>query len=700
MKFDLVKHLNLWICSFSVFSDSETHMVSCPKMDFQVGVWSNDWGTLVGFWLAVFIGLYVQLEPAESCPSVCRCDQKFVYCNERNLTSVPLGVREGYEVLFLQNNLINNAGFPPELHIVVSINTVSLYGNMLDEFPLNLPRNVRILHLQENNIQTVSTQALGQLQMLEELHLDDNSISTVGVEDGAFRAASNLKLLFIANNHLSSIPLGLPAGLKELRLDDNRIVMIDRNAFKNVSEIQRVILDGNLLEDGAITEETFQNLENLKELSLARNSLRSLPVLLPRSLVRLSIQNNQMSNVPASAFSGLFQLEKLDLSGNLLQTLPQGVFHDLRNLTYLNVGNNRWRCDCTIQWIVFWLKSLPSSTNVKGFTCYQPKRFRGTLIRELPLDSLECPDSTKVYPRVTQVPETLLKTTLSYRTTIFQITTPATTPAPWSTLLQTTTETTTTLPPPQFVPNFPPPYEDPLKMSVLAVNATSAEVAWQSYFTVTAYKVTWVKRSMSSAMPASWEQTVPGDQHRLRLSDLEPRSDYRICIYILDTRNSYRPGEDTICAEIRTKALPRTPVVDTGSEQVVLQDSTLTLILAGVVGGVVLIVLIVLLGLFCRHMHMKSRSSRSVPQWQYSRGRRKDDYCEAGTKKDNTILEISETSFQIVPLNNEQLLKGDFRFTSVYTPNLGIGYRDCHHSNSSLAYCKSSNVPTVDFSHT
>ncbi|XP_062857599.1 leucine-rich repeat transmembrane protein FLRT2 [Trichomycterus rosablanca] len=671
-------------------------MAFCPRMEFQMGVLHNDWTTFLRFWFTVFLGLYVQFDPVASCPKVCRCDKTFIYCNERSLTSVPLGVQEGYKTLFLQNNQINNAGFPSELHGVASLEFVSLYGNQLDEFPLNLPKNVRTLHLQENNIQTISRGALGQLQMLEELHLDDNSISTVGVEDGAFQEAASLKLLFLTKNHLSSIPAGLPTDLKELRLDENRIAVIHQDAFRNVTNLQRVILDGNLLEDDAIAEGAFQNLVNLKELSLTRNSLTTPPSLLPGSLVRLYLQENQMKDISVSAFSGLGQLEKLDLSGNVLQTLPQGVFNGLKSLTHLNVRNNQWRCDCAVKWIVTWLKSLPSSTNVKGFICHRPDRLKGMVIRELPVDTLECPGSTTVYPRVTQLPPT---TPLPHRTTDLPWTSRLTT-GPSTVSFPTTTRPTP--PPPQFVPNFPPPYEDPMKMSVLFVNATFAEVSWESYFTVTAYKVTWVKRSQSLMMDVSRERTVPGDQRRLGLYDLEPKSDYRICVYILDTLNSYRPGEDTICTEIRTKAAPRSPgnTGNTESEQVAQQDPTLTFLLAGVIGGVALIVLITLLGLFCWHVHRKSRASRAQSEWKYSRGRRKDDYCEAGTKKDNSILEITETSFQIVPLNNEQLLKGDFRIQPVYTPNVGIGYRDCHRSNNSLVFCKSSNVPTVDFCHT
>lgn len=664
-------------------------------MEFQVGLWNNDWTSFVRFWFTVLLSLHVQFDPVASCPKECRCDKTFIYCNERSLTSVPLGIGEGYKILYLHNNQINSAGFPMELHNVASVETVYLYGNQLDEFPLNLPKNVKKLHLQENNIQTISRAALAQLPMLEELHLDDNSISTVGVEEGAFREAVNLKLLFLTKNHLSSVPIGLPTDLKELRLDENRIAMIDEGTFQNVTNLQRLLLDGNLLENKAIAPGTFTDLVNLRELSLSRNSLTMPPPLLPSaSLSKLNLQENQIKDIPNLVFSELRKLEKLDLSANLLQTVPQGVFDGLGSLTFLNVRSNHWRCDCAVKWIIFWLKSLPSTVNVRGFVCHQPDRLKGMIIRELNLDILQCPVGTEI---------DLWPTRLSSSQPLPRITTivPRTTPV--TTILTTAFQPTTTSPTPP-VPNFPPapypPYEDPLKISLNIVNSTCVEVSWESYFTVTAYKVTWVKRSQNLMMDFSQERTVPGEQRRLNLYDLEPRSKYRICVYILDSLNSYRPGEDTICSEIRTKSTPRISNSPSESDQVAQQDLASTFLLAGVIGGAVLLVLIILLSLFCWYMHKKSRSSCSSSKWKYNRGRRKDDYCEAGTKKDNSILEMTETSFQIVPLNNEQLLKGDFRIQPIYTPNVGIGYRDCHLDNNSIVYCKSSNVPGVEFCHT
>jgi len=654
-------------------------------MEFLVGPWNKDWASFLQFWLTVILSLQMHFLPGASCPAECRCDTPFVYCNERSLTSVPLGMKEGFKVLFLHNNQINNAGFPLELHNVATVETVYLYGNQLDEFPINLPKNTRVLHLQENNIQTISKAALAQLTRLEELHLDDNSISTVGVEEGAFREAVSLKLLFLTKNHLSSVPIGLPEDLKELRLDENRIAHIAEEAFQNVTRLQRLLLDGNLLTDEGIAPGTFQELATLRELALARNSLTFPPPLLPsQSLVKLSLQENQMDQIPVAAFAQLVRLEKLDISGNRLQTLTRGVFDGLSSLRHLVVRNNPWRCDCAVKWVLVWLKALPSSLNARGFVCLSPNKVRGMAIRELTLEIIDCPAEVDRPPR-----PTVRSTPPAPPTTAATSSALAATSAPY--FLASPSPPS---PPVRHNPAGPlPPYEDPLRISFHVANATSIEVSWASYFTVAAYKVTWVKRGPSQTNEAMRERTVSGERRRVGLTGLEPRSVYRICVHVLDSLNSYRPGEDTICSEARTKAAAAAK--PPGREQAPQGSVDSTLLLAGIIGGAVLLVLVALLSLFCWHMHKKSRSSST--KWKYNRGRRKDDYGEAGTKKDNSILEMTETSFQIVALNNEQLLKGDFRIQPIYTPNGGIGFRDCHLSNNSIAYCKSSNVPSTEF---
>ncbi|KAK2825835.1 hypothetical protein Q5P01_020049 [Channa striata] len=637
-------------------------------MELQWRVWNKDWASFVRPWIPILLGLHLQFSRASNCPEECRCDRTFIYCNERSLTSVPLGIGEGYKTLYLHNNQINNAGFPLELHHVASVETVYLYGNQLDEFPINLPKNVRVLHLQENNIQTISKAALAQLLWLEELHLDDNSISTVGVEEGAFREAVSLKMLFLTKNHLSSVPIGLPDDLKELRLDENRIAVIAEEAFRNVTRLERLLLDGNLLTDDGIAPRTFQDLATLKEL----------------------------------AFAGLHKLQRLDISNNQLQSLTEGVFDGLVSLRQLTVRNNPWLCDCSVKWVVSWLKSLPASLNVRGFMCHKPEKFRGMVIRELGAELVQCPQSTVRAPLSTSAADSTLIPSLSSSTDSSLVTryVSSTSRQPFSTItslypIYTTREGGLRTKQPL------DPRRETLQVTFAILNDSAIHVSWVAAFPVTAYKVTWARMGPSLTGDTVRERIVGGDHRGIRLANLEPKSTYRICVIPLDAFNNYRPKDDTVCTETVTTAAsfnPNKSKRPSGPEQATQQEPSSPFLLAGLIGGAVLVVLIVLLSIFCWHMHKKSRS-KSSSKWKYNRGRRKDDYCEAGTKKDNSILEMTETSFQIVSLNNEQLLKSDFRIQPIYTPNGGIGFRDCPLGNNSTVYCKN-NVQEADLCRT
>ncbi|CAN0399241.1 unnamed protein product [Lampetra fluviatilis] len=87
--------------------------------------------------------------PTLACPSACRCNGDFVYCNDRGLTSIPSGMPRNATTLYLQNNQINNAGIPPEMRNLLKVETVYLYSNRLEEFPINLPRNRCFVHTEK-----------------------------------------------------------------------------------------------------------------------------------------------------------------------------------------------------------------------------------------------------------------------------------------------------------------------------------------------------------------------------------------------------------------------------------------------------------------------------------------------------------------------------------------------------------------------
>ena len=115
----------------------------CVKTSALLTMISPAWSI---FLIGTKIGLFLQVAPlsvmAKPCPSVCRCDAGFIYCNDRFLTSIPTGIPEDATTLYLQNNQINNAGIPSDLKNLLKVERIYLYHNSLDEFPTNLPKYV------------------------------------------------------------------------------------------------------------------------------------------------------------------------------------------------------------------------------------------------------------------------------------------------------------------------------------------------------------------------------------------------------------------------------------------------------------------------------------------------------------------------------------------------------------------------------
>ncbi|KAM4523421.1 leucine-rich repeat and transmembrane domain-containing protein 2 isoform 1-T4 [Fundulus diaphanus] len=70
--------------------------------------------------------------------------------------------------------------------------------------------------------------------------------------------------------------------------------------------------------------------------------LSSLPPmhLLPPGSRTLLLANNKLASLGASSFANLSSLEELDLSNNYLDNLPAGLFRDMSNLTRLTLHNN------------------------------------------------------------------------------------------------------------------------------------------------------------------------------------------------------------------------------------------------------------------------------------------------------------------------------------------------------------------------
>uniref|UniRef100_A0A087XVD4 Fibronectin leucine rich transmembrane protein 1 n=1 Tax=Poecilia formosa TaxID=48698 RepID=A0A087XVD4_POEFO len=634
------------------------------------------------------------------CPSVCRCDEGFVYCNDRGLSIIP-PLPLTAAILYLQSNRLSNAGLPQSLERSTSIRVIYLYANQLDEFPIHLPPSLKELHLQDNNIRTLPRSALAKLPLLERLHLDDNSISTVSIQDRAFSGTPRLRLLFLSRNHLSSIPAGLPASLEELRLDDNRISTIPTHAFRGLSSLRRLVLDGNLLANTRIADDTFSRLSNLTELSLVRNALQSPPVNLPSAhLVRLHLQDNGMTHIPRATLDGMKHLQRLDLSGNNLTSLPRGILRDTESLELLLLRGNPWNCGCNLRWLHSWLHGRGSAVTVRGLVCQGPESVRGQSLRDLTslMEQCEGPPAGSSPGEVVNPVEK--NGGVPHGTT---------TTAP---LLVPTQGSLFTLRPkwPGLIMPLPPGEGgqvsgEAFELTVKPLSSDSVLVSWLYPQPAPSFRLSWLRMGSSVALGSMTETLVAGEKRQYLLNQLTPRSRYLICLLPLRQEVSFGKDSAPACAQIETGD------VSSGGDGADKegQDSELTALpLAGIIGGATALVsLLLIFAIFC--WYGQRSGYMSGDSGSYSRGRggkHYDDYVESGTKKDTSILEIRAppAGFQMTAMAHQSLQPKLEDVTYIHTifPSSSSSSQASHHHvtyGTNRGY-REGGIPDIDYAYT
>uniref|UniRef100_UPI00358F2AB1 leucine-rich repeat transmembrane protein FLRT3-like n=1 Tax=Myxine glutinosa TaxID=7769 RepID=UPI00358F2AB1 len=636
-----------------------------------------------------------------ACPGVCRCNGGYVYCNDRGLSAIPPGVPAETTTLFLQNNQIPDSGLHGVLHGLLSLQVLYLYGNRLEEFPTNLPPNLRELHLQENGVESVSGKILARTPLLERLHLDDNSISSAGIDSSTFLGTPRIRLLFLSRNHLSAVPLGLPHGLEELRLEDNRITEIAERAFGHLGSLRRLVLDGNLLTDVATAPGAFLGLPSLVELSLSRNLLTTAPAQLPTvTLQRLLMQDNQITWVSHDALQGLRQLQRLDMSGNRLRTLQRGSFDGLDSLNQLFARNNPWHCDCNLLWLRNWMRAR-SSISSRGMTCQSPESVKGLPIRDLSLGRLDCSGTISVGDTsLSSIPFEGDKDIALTPPPIFSHGGEFSTHGKVSPRIQMSS-----------LASFPPVKND-LELAVIPCTdrKNGVKLRWKGTIRPTsAHRVSWVK--LGPSPPVTYEKheaTVIGTGNFL-IGKLASRSIYRICVEPIEEENHeqgrIRVGRGA-CVDVNTTRLAMLGKSgwEHSGQPGATEPELRFLPLAGIVGGVVSAALLtMMMACLCCYIHHSSDASIEQPLCSRSGPQDRGNYSESGTKPDNSILEICETHFESLPLSNSGTSKGHYQIQTIFpTANrLMVFQTDASNSSSgSNRSYRDSGIPDSDYSHT
>ncbi|KAK1133227.1 hypothetical protein K0M31_014580 [Melipona bicolor] len=201
------------------------------------------------------------------------------------------------------------------------LNWLDLSGNQLRSFDflVHLPRTMRNLYLQENNCPcTISKLPSG----IEHLQVSGNRIEE------------------LCNENCSYASLSLK-GLKKLRIltaSRNNIRVVSEDAFKDVSQIERLDLSWNQLS----SYPKSRSLNRLKYLDLSYNQINEVMNLCDSTLTSvetLNLSNNRISMV-GNNFVNMMYLRTLDLSNNRIAILPTLLIFNSRSLELLLLRNN------------------------------------------------------------------------------------------------------------------------------------------------------------------------------------------------------------------------------------------------------------------------------------------------------------------------------------------------------------------------
>ena len=205
-----------------------------------------------------------------------------------------------------------------------------------DSFMLSkLPRSLKKLHLERNNFETMKLKYVGNV---EELYLDENPLDRVEIFDldNTLRRLSLSQCslqdrvgdLFQTNFHY----------LTELDVSYNQIRSISEYTLQNTPSLEALSLSHNEL----TTLPDLRILTKLRSLSLSYNSIEAVAdQILPSSLKILNLRGNRIRSID-TAFFELHQLEGLDLSENMLRSLPQEWARGIEELKYLNLKSNQF----------------------------------------------------------------------------------------------------------------------------------------------------------------------------------------------------------------------------------------------------------------------------------------------------------------------------------------------------------------------
>ncbi|XP_022913931.2 leucine-rich repeat-containing protein 15-like [Onthophagus taurus] len=235
----------------------------------------------------------------------------------------------------------------------------------------DIPRKISQIHITNQNVPALKKDSVRNMSKLKVFTIKNSGLSRI--YPAMFRNVPRIEKVKFYENKLTEIPSGVFDGFtfKEISLHNNKINLIETNAFSSMENLQSLNLSHNDLD--AMSRNWFYNLPNLTTVDFSYNKIRTIPTKIfihARKVKYIYLDYNDISEIQRIAFEGLPNLKYLGLKHNLLKRINENAFHskfqyvdtlciNSNRFSYLpetllqkisvktiNLDGNPWECSC------------------------------------------------------------------------------------------------------------------------------------------------------------------------------------------------------------------------------------------------------------------------------------------------------------------------------------------------------------------
>lgn len=331
--------------------------------------------------LLLVVSTFEVLDLANGCPQSCRCQ-------DNPIDSVLFVACEG---ITTGDTLKEIASTIPKNTTGLAIEHFDYWLFLTQEFPVLL--NLRILNIQSGIMREIPRYMGQYFPGLQSLYISKTEIEKITPE--YFLNLDNLTSLNLNNNYIGMIKSGAfkhAKNLTTLILNSNRIKKISTKALHGLTKLSIVNLKGNDLK--YVKPGTFNITQSTKdtatftEINLAGNRIKKLPNGLfagVRAVKILNLQNNFINQIEEEAFHGVEMIFELKLARNFLTGIPtssitwcknsnMSIKRAHTNVISLDLRENPIHCDCPLIHLFANLRRTNMNSNIQ-VVCKSPKQF-------------------------------------------------------------------------------------------------------------------------------------------------------------------------------------------------------------------------------------------------------------------------------------------------------------------------------------